>query len=208
MQGLSSPVCTLWSNGWSLRKERPGLCPWLLGGELYALGIASLIEAALFTGDLESHQRVNAGSGLWGGGSGSPGLPGWWQWQRTRLPMQVRHERCRFDPWVGRTPWRRARQPTPVCLPGEPHGQRSLAGYGPQPLHSQTCPKRLSAQTRTGPPALSATKAADLNSNVSVITLTVNDLNTPIHKSEAGRGYIYIYPIYVTSRNITSNLMT
>ena len=28
-----------------------------------------------------------------------------------------------------KTPWRRERQPTPVFLPGEPHGQRSLAGY-------------------------------------------------------------------------------
>ena len=27
------------------------------------------------------------------------------------------------------TPWRRAQQPTSVFLPGEPHGQRSLAGY-------------------------------------------------------------------------------
>ena len=27
--------------------------------------------------------------------------------------------------------WRRAWQPTPVFLPGEPHGQRSLAGYSP-----------------------------------------------------------------------------
>ena len=28
-------------------------------------------------------------------------------------------------------PWRRERLPTPVFLPGEPHGQRSLAGYSP-----------------------------------------------------------------------------
>ena len=28
-------------------------------------------------------------------------------------------------------PWRRKWQPTPVFLPGESHGQRSLAGYGP-----------------------------------------------------------------------------
>ena len=27
--------------------------------------------------------------------------------------------------WVGKIPWRRARQPTPVFLPGESHGQRS-----------------------------------------------------------------------------------
>ena len=36
-----------------------------------------------------------------------------------------------FNPWVGKIPWRRARQPTPVFLPGESQGQRSLAGYGP-----------------------------------------------------------------------------
>jgi len=34
-----------------------------------------------------------------------------------------------FDPWVGKIPWRREWQPTPVFLPGEFHGQRSLAGY-------------------------------------------------------------------------------
>ena len=40
--------------------------------------------------------------------------------------------RCRFNPWVGkRLPWRRAWQPTPVFLPGESHGQRSLVGYSP-----------------------------------------------------------------------------
>ena len=31
-----------------------------------------------------------------------------------------------FDPWVGKLPWRRAWQATPVSLPGESHGQRSL----------------------------------------------------------------------------------
>ena len=31
----------------------------------------------------------------------------------------------------GKIPWRRAWQPTPVFLPGESHGQRSLAGYSP-----------------------------------------------------------------------------
>ena len=28
-------------------------------------------------------------------------------------------------------PWRRKWQPTPVFLPGESHGQRSLVGYSP-----------------------------------------------------------------------------
>ena len=42
-----------------------------------------------------------------------------------------RYKRCRLDPWIGKIPWRRARQPTPVVLPGESHGQRSLAGCRP-----------------------------------------------------------------------------
>ena len=43
-----------------------------------------------------------------------------------------------FHPWVGKIPWRRAWQPTPVFLPGESHGQRSLAGYSPWGPKSQT----------------------------------------------------------------------
>ena len=39
-----------------------------------------------------------------------------------------RNKRQGFDPWVGKIPWRRKRQPTPVFLPGESHGQRSLVG--------------------------------------------------------------------------------
>ena len=29
-----------------------------------------------------------------------------------------------FDPWIGKMPWRKKWQPTPVLLPGEFHGQR------------------------------------------------------------------------------------
>ena len=39
--------------------------------------------------------------------------------------------RRRFNPWVGKIPWRRAWQPAPVFLPGESNGQRSLVGYIP-----------------------------------------------------------------------------
>ena len=35
------------------------------------------------------------------------------------------------DSWVGKIPWRRKWQPTPVFLPGEFCGQRSLEGYSP-----------------------------------------------------------------------------
>ena len=42
--------------------------------------------------------------------------------------------RPRFDRWVRKIPWRRKWQSTPVFLPGEFHGQRSLEGYGPWAL--------------------------------------------------------------------------
>ena len=42
-----------------------------------------------------------------------------------------RHGRLRFNPWVGKIPWRRNQQPSPVSLPGKSHGQRRLAGYSP-----------------------------------------------------------------------------
>ena len=57
-----------------------------------------------------------------------------------------RRKRCEFDPWVGKIPWRRAQQSTPVFLPRESHGQRSL-----QRVHgvakSQTRLKQLSMHT-------------------------------------------------------------
>ena len=37
--------------------------------------------------------------------------------------------RPRFDPWVGKIPWRRKWQPHPVLLPGKSHGLRRLVGY-------------------------------------------------------------------------------
>ena len=42
-----------------------------------------------------------------------------------------RQKRCRFDPWVGRIPWKKAWQSIPVFLPRESHGQRSLVGCSP-----------------------------------------------------------------------------
>ena len=36
-----------------------------------------------------------------------------------------------FNPWVRKIPWRSEWLPTPVFLPGESYGQRSLASYSP-----------------------------------------------------------------------------
>ena len=53
------------------------------------------------------------------------GLPRWLSCKETACQCR----RHRFNPWVRKIPWRRKWQPTPVFLPGEPHGQRRLGGY-------------------------------------------------------------------------------
>ena len=58
-----------------------------------------------------------------------------WLVQLRNFPVRIclQWRRPRFHPWVGKIPWRREWQPTPVFLPGEFHGQRSL---GPGRLQS------------------------------------------------------------------------
>ena len=78
------------------------------------------------------------------------------RWSRIRLQYGS-HRRHRFDPWVGKIPWRRQWQPTPVFLPKKSHGQRSLAGYSPKGLKDRTRPSNYEQLTtqdgfnRTGP---------------------------------------------------------
>ena len=55
------------------------------------------------------------------------GLPGWHGGRESACQCRRRW----FVPGVRKTPWSRKWQPTPVFLPGESHGQRSLAGYSP-----------------------------------------------------------------------------
>ena len=51
------------------------------------------------------------------------GLPWWLHGKESTCQCRSRG----FDPWVGKIPWRRKWQPTPVFLPRK--SQRSLAGY-------------------------------------------------------------------------------
>ena len=51
--------------------------------------------------------------------------------------------RLGFDPWVGKIPWRRKWQPTPVFLPGKFHGRRSLIGYSPGNCKESDTTKRF-----------------------------------------------------------------
>ena len=69
---------------------------------------------------------------------------------RCRLPWGLRCYRiclqCRrpvFGPWVGKIPWRKDWQPTPVFLPGGSHRQRSLADYSPWDRKESDTTERL-----------------------------------------------------------------
>ena len=60
---------------------------------------------------------------------------------RTSLVAQLvclQDRRPWFSSWLWKIPWRKEWQPTPVFLPGEFHGQRSLAGYKPMGSQSWT----------------------------------------------------------------------
>ena len=56
------------------------------------------------------------------------GLPRWLSGKESALSSR----KLAFDPWVRKMPWRKKWQPSPVFLPGESHGQRSLVGYSPR----------------------------------------------------------------------------
>ena len=50
----------------------------------------------------------------------------------TSLVVQrLKHLPAMWETWVGKIPWKRKWQPTPVFLHGKSHGQRSLVGYNP-----------------------------------------------------------------------------
>ena len=58
------------------------------------------------------------------------GFP-WWLKGKESAFQRRRCRRHRFSPWVEKIPWRREWLATPVFLPGEVHGQRSLVDYSP-----------------------------------------------------------------------------
>ena len=58
------------------------------------------------------------------------GLPRWFNSKEFACKCRD-HRRCRNHPWVGKIPWRRKWQPTPVFFLGQSNGQRSLAGCRP-----------------------------------------------------------------------------
>ena len=61
-----------------------------------------------------------------------------------------------FDPWVGKIPWKRKWQPTPVLLSGKSHGRRSLAGYSPWGRNESAMTEQLSLSFSTKKDILSS----------------------------------------------------
>ena len=123
------------------------------------------------------------------------------------LPASAgRCKRHGFNPWVGKIPWRRAWQPTPVFLPGESHGQRSLAGY--MGSHSQTWLKQLSTHAHTwlrkqkqlGTPTsshLSSTTVSDLPPVYDILTFPPVTGGRYLCPS-FHRGFVLSLPTHVT----------
>ena len=64
--------------------------------------------------------------------------------------MACRCRRCKFDPRVRKSHWSRKWQPSPVFLPGNFHGQRTLASYSPWGHKESDMTEQLSTHTHNG----------------------------------------------------------
>ena len=100
-----------------------------------------------------------------------------------------------FNPWVGKILWRRKWQPTPVLLPGEPHGQRSTVGCSPWGRKESVMTERLpfpslqnicihllprNSTSRTLTHSHMGTKVCErINTDVFVRETTRNNVNVP-----------------------------
>ena len=89
----------------------------------------------------------------------------------------------RFNPWVEKIPWRRKWQPTPVFLPGEPHGWRSLVGYSPWGCKESDRTEQLHFQASTKLSMLLSMRVK------SVLLSLLKDYLKDFNASESGSGF-------------------
>ena len=99
---------------------------------IFILSLSYCLEAALERATGEKPKEVP-----WGFPGGTSGK------ESTCLPRRCR--RRGFSPQVGKIPWRRKWQPTPVFLPGGFYGQRSLVGYSPRGRKESDTTERLAS---------------------------------------------------------------
>ena len=126
MRKIREPKSKSWETPSSKRAqeeeqlERRWRTKWEGGGEFSSGPVVSPLmdSSCVHFLSIVNNAAVNVRVGFPGGTSGK------------EPPCQRRrHKRRGFNPRVGKIPWRRTWQPTPVFLPGESHGQRSLMGY-------------------------------------------------------------------------------
>ena len=92
-----------------------------------------------------------------------------------------RRKRHGFHPWIGKIPWRHTWQPTPVFLPGESHGQRSLVGYIPWGCKEWDMTKDLARTHALYPTILCKTRNAALKTKSNY---PLKQSRSPVQKQE------------------------
>ena len=101
-----------------------------------------------------------------------------------------RCKRLRFDPWVREIPWRRAWQPTPVFMPGESHGPRSLAGYSPWGRKESDTTERLTHNAKSAPIINAVYKIQKVLVNLDPAHVS-SDRENPAQAAETERSILY-----------------
>ena len=111
-EGIGYPLQYSWASLLAQLGKNP-LNPHNTILSIMAVSILQVVEAKVFKYLTPNHSVRSNGLPRWLRGKGST-FHCW------------RHRRHELDPWVGKIPWRRKWQPTPVFFPGGSHGQRSL----------------------------------------------------------------------------------
>ena len=116
--GLLGSACVIWTH----RKQN-----WRRWGSLRSLGVRPTPERGLFASCAGQPaafvpQFLSGALSLlwWLSPLATPGFPA-----DSVVKNLLQSRRPRFDPWVGKIPWRREWQPPPVFVPGKSHGQRT-----------------------------------------------------------------------------------
>ena len=99
--------------------------PWNSPGQNTGIGSVLLLQGIFPSQGLNPDLTHRSGIPYQLSHKGSPGLLWWISGKESAGQCR----RCEFNPWVGKTPWRRKWWSTWVFFPGKSHGQRSQVGY-------------------------------------------------------------------------------
>ena len=112
--------------------DRQGLDQAMVERVSFAIkGVTTAQEELLYKWRIQCHARK------------STGLP----WLLSGKESAFQRRRLGFDPYVGKIPWRRNWQHTPVFLPGKSHDQRSLVGFSPWDCKESDTTEQVSPHT-------------------------------------------------------------